>query len=229
MTSAAKRLLESFNEQSAFFGRLGRLPGLAAGQPPVQPQAAPGQEPDVFAPVFTKAQVDTFRAKYGDDYVEEIIKPMLKHQATVLAPLQAEASRRQLSAIRSETLGFFKGLPEALTTIYGKGDRVEGEQLKARMGVCERADQIRAGAAQQGQELSVSECLDYANMELAASHLAQMERQKITASVTRRSKTLTQRPSQKIPSASSAPTGDQAAMDAYEQRASELGIELGGE
>ncbi len=225
------RLLKSFNDLSAEYGRLGanfqqgQLPPQNGGsankqQPSQQP---PQQQTDDLLTQLYGEKFQELSKKYGDDFMEDILKPLLGPVQEMYMATQKQA----IKAVANEVGSFFKGLPEEFGELYGKADQVSDEQFEARKRLAQMADQIQYGARRQGIELSVSECLERANLMFAAEHLGSIERKRITKQVQKRSKQITQRPSQRRqPSADGGKKGDEAAMSAYESKAAELGYEV---
>lgn len=227
-----KKLLGSFNDLSAQYGRLGQVgepPAAPPGYPPgyaaggyapgavATPQPQP-QQPNMLQQLYGP-KLQTFQEKYGADFVEEVLGPLVGPMQTMMD----NSERQKIQSIGKEIGDFFKGLPDDFGSMYGEGAQVSEDQFNSRRTVAMRADQIRYGASRQGIELSVSECLERANMEFASEHMATLERKRITDEVKARSEQITERPTQTgAPTGQPAERSKAAAEAAYAQRAVEL-------
>jgi hypothetical protein len=232
-----QRLLSSFNDLSARYGQFGSAPAGGPQQqatPPAAPQQqrrpeAQQQEPysDLLQELYGGEEgVQQLQEKYGQEMVNDLLKPLLGP----VQQMQEQVQAREREAMGREIGQFFRGLPEdGFAELYGKGDEVSTEQFENRQRLAQMADQIRYGAAAQGIDLSVGECLDRANMMFASEHMSRLERQKLSAQVKKRSSSVTNRPSQRRRSAGgqSGKPSDEAARDAYKAKAAELGLDVG--
>jgi len=224
------RLLTSFNALSVEYGRLGSASSAAPGggtapRPPAAPAPQGDGQADLLAELYGPDRMEELKTKYGKDFMDDIVRPMLKP----VEQLQAKAQRQEMAAVATEIGTFFRGLPKEFAEMYGQGADVSEEQFNSRAKLAQLADQIRYGAGRQGIELSVSECLERANLMFASEHIGQVERQRIKTQVQNRSRQLTQRPTQRRRPASESAPSEQTAKDAYAQRAAELGLDVAGE
>ena len=232
-----QRMLQSFNSLSAEYGRLGasQQQGGGPAQPPQQQQFPPQQQPqqqqmtpppqqdegmNLLQELYGE-QLPTLQQKYGQDFVNDILTPLVRP----VQQLQQQYQAQQQQAVAQEIGQFFSNLPEEFSELYGKGDQVNEDQYGARARLAQLADQIQWGASRQGVELSVSEALERANLMHAAEHMEALTRKRITQSVKKRSKQLTNRPSQRK-SAAPQEGSEKSAEEAYRRRAAELGIEV---
>ena len=237
-----ERMRDSSNELTRQFAELGQArKGLKdgdGGQAPGDAQASDdgdGEKPDphtvtagdLLANAFGD-RLDTVRSEYGEDFYEEILTPLAEAIAAPLAEAYGFVSEQREAALNREVDQFFNGLPESRRELYGQGAKVSGEEhVKARQEVAELADQIRAGAAVQGLDLSVTDALERADALYAQDHIRSSERKKLTDQVARRSGRRTQRPTQRRRTrGAGAERSTEAAMEAYETRAAELGLDV---
>lgn len=236
-----QKLLKSLNDVSAEYGRIGSTPHTdgrdkapasvvqpqSAQSPRFQGQPAPQGAEGILDQVYGQ-KLPELKTKFGADFVDEIVAPLLAPVQQLMEAngrLMQDSERQAMEAVGRDVNGFFSGLPNELKSLYGDGGQVTKEQEQAKQALCQLADQIQTGASMRGVQLSVHESLDRANLQFAAEHLSTLERKKITASVQKRSKQLTNRPTQRRKG--SAPGGknsDQDAMDAYSNRLAELDI-----
>lgn len=228
-----ERILRSYNDLSAEYGRLGatRQPGEEA--PPKETAARPAQqrpvelaEDDYIALLYGgKEKVDALREKYGEDMFNDLIRPMI----APVREMHVESQRQQTQAVANEISEFFSSLPKEFSALYGEGGQVSQDQFGNRGQLAQLADQIGGGAAGQGIRLSVGECLQRANLMFASEHLSELERKRITERVQKRSERLTQRPSKRAArTAAGGEPSDEAAAAAYTQHAAELGFDVAG-
>ncbi len=217
-------------------GQIPQAPGF-----PFQPQPAPQQQPapfpqqqgqqqeDLLSQLYGPEKLAKFEEAYGYDknFIREIVQPILQSVHQPVQEMFAQMQKQQSDAMGQEIGQFFRGLPEEFASLYGKGTKVTGEHFDSRFQVATFADQIRAGTLAQGIDVSISECLEQANMLFAADHLAELERKKIKGQVQKRSRQITQRPtSRRKATPVEGEKSDSAAMEAYEDRAAELNISV---
>lgn len=214
------KLLRSFNDLSAEYGRLGAAPAVTA-QPIAAPQATPRPD-DLLSSLYGPDKITKIRETFGPDFVEEVLQPLV-------APVQElmHRARQQEMEVNAREIGeFFGGLPKEFSDLYGSGNKVSEAQMEARFTLGRMADQQRRGAASVGVHLSVKEALDNANLQFAAQHLSEIERKRITGQVKKRSSQITQRPSQRSRYSAAGEPSIEAAQEAYAKRAAELGLDI---
>ncbi len=241
--------LKRANDLSIRYGQLGaslqpqqqapQAPGFPF-QPPAQaPQQQPApfpqqqgqqqgqQQEDLLSQLYGPEKLAKFEETYGYDknFIREIVQPILQSVQQPVQEMYAQMQRQQSDAMGQEIGQFFRGLPEEFASLYGKGTKVTGEHLVARQELALLADRIRAGSLAQGLDVSIGEGLDQANMLFAVDHLAELKRKEIKGQVQKRSRQITQRPtSRKRATHAEGGKSDAAAMEAYTNRAEELGI-----
>lgn len=185
------------------------------------PSAAPAATPNTPTPEantkFTGLDLGKLKGQYDDDgLIDDVIKPLNDLLINMNKKLesvetkqtqdsqsnsdrQAVANKEKSDAVNLQINGFFDSLQsKELKTFYGTGSdwsKFEGNQAENRMKLLEQADQIKAGAAYQGKEITNEAAMDLANLILS-SHLAE---QKIISgiknSLTKRERSMSLKPS----------------------------------
>jgi hypothetical protein len=220
-----KNLQGAQNDLSSRYAQLGQQrqqPQPAQGQqPPAAPAAAeqPNLEKllgdlDAFARNNGQELADVFRALKS-----EVIAPMQQLKA------HYEAQIQQTQA--AEVHRTFEAFEKDWSNVYGKGKEIEPQQWQARQQVAQLADQIRYGAWQQGIDMTLTEALNRANDLFTRDKVAEQARQQVTQQVQRRSRTLTNRPTQrKSPQTAGegAQRSEKSAMAAIEAFWAERGV-----
>lgn len=225
------KLHDSFSDMASRYGQIGQMSAMQQGQPVASPQhpvpqAPPPTQADPLQAFLQQRYGDklgTFNERFGEGFVDDILKPL----AEPVSRMESEYQSQHQAAVGQEVQAFFKQMPTDYDDLYGKGAQVTDEQSLARQEVFQLADWIRAGAQQSsGVQLSVGDALDYAVTKHSAPHMALIERQRLTASIKKRSSKITSRPTQRksAPEAADQPKGIESAMAAYTQRAGELGF-----
>lgn len=225
------RLHGSFNDLSTKYAELGKA-RMNAGQPP----ALPAQQPEMGQPpvkgldaLFNPKALDDFGNEYGKELVEKFLKPLHSEVIQPMRQMAAWYEQQQRETLRVQVNTIFKGWEGDFADLYGKGAELTKDQLDARSKVANLADQITAGAAAQGIELSVADALERAHALFTADRRAEIERKQLASKVVKRAGQITARPTQRkvaTTAAEGAPKGDDAAMAAYRQKAAELGLSL---
>jgi hypothetical protein len=230
---------DQLSERYAAMGQGRAAPAPQAPQPPTGP-GGNGHVPDPTASLVDtifdpKLQVDIPQAdgsvrkgsvweKYGPDFRKEIIDPLIGP----LNELYGFVQQQRAQGMAQQIEGWHKALPKEEASLYGQSDSVTPEQVQARTRLWTYADQIRAGAAAQGLDMSIDEALGRAHSVVSRDHLASLERKRLTAQIQTRSKQLTARPTQRHGGAGTGTRGgersDDAAMRAVARRAEELGL-----
>lgn len=226
-------LLRSFNDLSAEYGRMGeRLMRSEQGddapaprnKPSTRPQQRDSQESSL-AKLYGAERLAELKDKYGADYIEDVLPPLVNAMMGPVHQMQAQLEHQQSQGVADEVGKFFSGLGDEYESLYGKGNEVTGEQIETRQKLGLMADHIRRGAQEYGFDLSVIEALQKANLMLSAEHLSTIERKKITAAVKKRSRKITQRPSQRQRQAHS-DQSETSAIAAYTKKAADLGVDV---
>jgi hypothetical protein len=221
-----KNLQGAQNDLSSRYAQLGQ-------QRQQQPQPAQRQQPPA-APTATDqpnlekllGDLDTFARNNGQE-LADVFRAL---KAEVIAPMQQlkahyEAQIQQAQA--AEVNRTFEAFEKDWSNVYGKGKEIEAPQWQARQQVAQLADQIRYGAWQQGIDMTLTEALNRANDLFTRDKVAEQARQQVTKQVQRRSKTLTNRPTQrKSPQTAGegAQRSDKAAMAAVEAFWADRGV-----
>ncbi len=227
---------DSVNDLTMKYARLGQaqeggspLRRSASAAPPRVPRPRQQQarrdddDGDLLDEIYDADTLDTLREELGKDVVGKLLTPLL----APVRQLYADAEQRQMDAVAAETGKFFTGLPGEYDDLYGSGNQVSDEQFQTRGRLAELADRVRSGAASQGEDLTVGDALEQANMLIAAKHIGKLERKRLTAKVRKRSRQRTHRPTQRSRrgvSGSDKPRGDEAAVEAAAEMFAELGI-----
>lgn len=158
----------------------------------------------------------------------EVYQP-LKTALQQVAQIQAEYMVQKQQAVASEATNATGNLAQKFPDVYGNDPaKLNFFQQQTRQNLFTVADQIRAGAYQQGKEMSVTDALNRAHLIVTAGKQDASARQQVRQQVTQRSRKMTARPTQRTnPAGRGVAQGDQAATDAYRTRAAELGMEIG--
>jgi len=232
-----RRLADGFDAVSSDFAALGRK---ASGEPGPMEQGKAGAEHEE-APKgaekkgeedFTFPMDDADREAFGELTEEKILKPAASAINTLRGQLEEQRqAMRQLASVLAlrEADSFFATAAKDYGEMFGEGEinalDPNSDQAKARMGLLEEADMILSGAAAKGRQMSVREAM---NRALAISTKGQAEeraREQLNSKVKKRSRQRIRRPtSRTIPDKKQ--TSDDAAMEAYEKKAAELGVSL---
>jgi hypothetical protein len=185
-------------------------PGPAA-QPAVTP--APRSTASALTPIDVQAMVD----KFGNQELIEAIVGPVNAAIAAMAPIVegATAAQTQAKQAASETLAktvqdFFTGKAmKPYADAYGMAlSSLTREQVDARSKVLETADALIAGAAFQGRQLSVDEALTLAHDSVSSGLKESVIRNKIQASVTKRAKGITLKPTAQGRAAAGGPPRD---------------------
>lgn len=225
-----ERLHGSFNDLSSRYAQLGQAPNPRGAQTtqsaPTAPSAtaatpATSQQLDAL---FTEAALKQFGEDNGQDLVEKLLKPLgteviqpFRQMKAEMEQMKAWAAAQQSEALAKEVNLVFKGWEDEFADLYGKNGQTSKQQHDARAQVAQLADQIMAGAAMQGVQLSVSDALERAHALHTADRRNEIERQRLVAQVKGRASRITARPTQRKIARTvddGAARGDKAAMEA---------------
>jgi hypothetical protein len=227
-----QRLHSTQNDLTARYARLGQQAHQDGNgqQPPAGRQGSGRQNAsqntgggDLLTELYGD-QMEALTAKYGEDFVDEVLKPLT-------GPLEQAMTfvrEQQQAVLMAEVDAFWKSQAGEFSDLYGDaGKTPTAQQMDARDNVALLADQIRSGAASQGIQMTVSEALERAHLVASAERLQELERKRLTSKVKKRSAQITARPTQRQRmAASTGKKSEQAAIEAYQQRAAELGLDL---
>lgn len=191
----------------------------------VKPVESASEGEDLLKAIYGE-QLPGFTEKWGEDFVGEVLKPLVDNFQRPIAEMYESFQRSQREQVANEASQFFKSIDSNLTELYG-GKTPTREQIAARQELAILADRIRIGAKMQGEQLSVTEALDLACMSHAREHLGKIERKKLVEQVRRRSQGVVTRPSQRKSVPEGRRSGEksiQTAIEAYSSRMAELGL-----
>lgn len=228
---------ETFENLADTYTNLSRqLIGGNASQvaPGTQPQittAQPQVEASPLDKLLSPAALATFAETNGQEIVDLFLKPFAAERKALtdqVKELTAFVEVSQRRAVAQEAGGVMSGLAKTFGDLYGVDTtKLSLVQQQARQNLANVADQIRAGAKQQGHELSVTEAINRAHLIVSADHRQQVSRKQVTEQVRSRSKQITAKPSQRSNPTLTGVKSDTTAAEAYQRRAAELGIEIG--
>ncbi len=168
----AQRIHSTRNATTAEFARIGRL---QQQQAPAAPAPAPEPAVPLAAPVqsgFTPIDEEALIAQYGsEDLVRGLVGPVnaaLRTIREVMPELNAgveDIRQSQQATLQRQTETFFLADEQKpYTAVYGTmevGLTAEQEANRAKMLEC--ADAVRAGAFNQGRDMTVDEALEMAH------------------------------------------------------------------
>lgn len=217
---------------STFTNLLGAFTNLSRQAMPATAQRLPQQQ-QTTQPQAPVSRLDTlyanlknFAEENGDTMVEQLLKPLHEEVIIPFRQIQAELAVAKTQAVRSEVNTVVADLAKQFPTVYGS-EKTTLVQQQTRQQLYQMADQFRAGANLQGKEMSVSDALKRAHLVLTADQRIAEGRKQVVQQVQKRNKSITARPTQRrTPSAMGVSKGNDAAAEAYERRAHELGIEI---
>lgn len=200
------KLHNDANELARRYSEIGRQQMTQRGQPAPNEQGQPRQNADAAQQgqqPLMGLNLDALVNKYGDDLVNDIVRPM--QERLVQADEAIAYVRQQKQEALSRTVdGFFGSLGKAFEDFYGGGKpphQISVDQLRSREKVCEEADAIFAGAAAQGRGLSVTEALEMAHNLVSAGFQQTAIRREMTSKVKGRERQITMRPTHRVSSA----------------------------
>lgn len=153
----------------------------------------------LFKPLDTAAMIE----KYGnEDMVNEMAGPLnaMIEQfnqilPTVMGGVQSINQSRQENLARQVDQFFGQDSLKPFEKVYGKADSMEPEQIQNRNKVLETADALIAGAALQNRKLSITDALLIAHDHVGSGFRKETVRQEIKQTVSKRSASLTVKPS----------------------------------
>lgn len=231
---------ETFGQLLTAFQAMSRQQGVNA--PSAQQRTQQGNPSAAQNPALQVSQLEQLFANpkaFADANGEQLGQLLVGIQREVYNPLktalqqvaqiQAEYMVQKQQAVASEATTATAGLAQKFPDVYG-GDpaKLNFFQQQSRQNLFTVADQLRAGAYQQGKEMSVTDALNRAHLIVTAGRQENTARQQVRQQVQQRSRKITARPTQRNnPAGRGVAKGDQAALEAFTTRAAELGIELG--
>lgn len=228
---------ETFSRMADAYTNLSRSmlnPNGPQVAPGTHQNAAPAAQPQATVnpldALFSADSLKQFAESNGQEMVDKFLKPFAEERQAMqksMNTLQAYVEVQERRAVASEATTVVSKLSEKFGDLYGKDSlQLSEAQQTARRNLGGIADQIRAGAKQQGRELTVTEALNRAHLIVSADHSRQAVRKDITEQVQKRNKQITAKPSQRRNPVSVNAKSDDQATDAYLRKAAELGIEV---
>lgn len=221
----------TFTNLLGAFTNLSRQGGLNPAQQPAS------QLPNPAAQLQQQAQQSKFLSLIGNlkEFTEangeplgDMLKALHEEVYQPLMAMRAEYAVAKQQQIAAEASTTTTSLSDKFPDFYGKGEQqtlVHKQNLNM---LYQWADRIRAGAADQGREMSVKDAINKAHLILTADKRVAEGRQQVRSQVQKRAKSITARPTQRVnPRGAGVSKGDNAAAEAYSRRAQELGIEVG--
>lgn len=210
---------EQVNASSRQLADLGRQARQLREQPP-QASAAP-------QPSRKEALLKQLKEKYEDDPIIDVLGALIPDQAPAQPPARPQPAVEPLSvdqeiAARQQINTFFTsdemdiyGDFYGKTSQSGAWDNLTPGQRANRVEVCNRAQNILDGAAMTGMQVSTTEALERAHLEVAAPMAEQFVRERIVKSAQKRAAGITLKPSgsRTPPPAAGAYDKDQAVKD----------------
>lgn len=152
---------------------------------------------------------------------KEVIEP-LSHMREATAAAEQAALAREVTTIMD---GFSGSFP----SFYGDTSKgLSDGQVANRQRLVNLADQIDAGATVMGQPIPAAEALQRAHRMLTADLQMESARESIVSSLTKRSKQRVSRPNSTQMAPPASPQSEEAAMEAYRRKASEIGFDISG-
>jgi hypothetical protein len=227
---------DTFTNLSDAYTNLSRqmLPqGDSQGLPGTQPGSMTAQQQATTSPLDTLLSdkaLAQFAEANGEEIVEKFLKPFAQERQALkaeLSEMKAYVEVQQRRAVATEATTVLEKLSGQFADLYGKDTlQLSDPQKQARTNLAGIADQLRAGAKSQGRELSVSEALNRAHLIVSAGHRQQAVRKQVTEQVQRRSKQISAKPTQRRNPTTAGGRSDAAAIEAYNRKAAELGLEV---
>ena len=224
-TQTFENLLNAFTALSRQSGWTAAQPqnaGPQTAQPAAQPQASKSRLDEIFG------GLKQFSEENGDS-LGGFVKALHEELVVPFRQLQAEAVLAKEQAIRAEAMTTINTLAQQFGDVYGADEsKLTLVHNQARQHLAQVADAIRAGEQAQGRHMSVADALKRAHLIVTADRRKEEGRREVRQQVQKRSKQITARPTQRRkPGAAGSGRSDSAAMEAFERRAHELGVELG--
>lgn len=233
-TETFERLADSYaNLSRQFLASPGTTPAPVTQHQPAQVQGQSTTAPQLPA-FLTDEALQKFAEAEGET-AATLLKGMRDHfvaQNTALEArvqnFEAAAKQAENRAIATEALTAVKSLREKFASVYGASDDARtltvGQQQKLTE-LYSLADQIRAGAVAQGRSISVSDAIKRAHYIVSRDSVKTEARQEISATIRKRAKNATARPTQRTnPRAAGQTRSDEAAVNVAAEKMAELGF-----
>ena len=218
---------EMVNASSKQLGELGQRARQLRDQPPAAPVVIPNRKEAVLKELKKKYEDDPIIDLIGELIPDTVPVPEIKGFRPQPATPDPQVEIERQVAVRQEINNFF-GADEmnVYDDFYGKvpqtGDwqSLTPGQRANRIEVCNRAQNILDGAAFSGMQLSAAEAMERAHLEVAAPISAEIVRERIVKSITKRAAGVTLKPSgSKTPAPAAGAYSKETAIQ-------EVGVEL---
>lgn len=225
-TATFTNLLGAFQNLSRQMNGGGNPAGQPASQLP-NPAAQLQQQAQQSKFLSMISNLKEFSEVNGEP-MGELLKALHEEVYQPLKQIQADYAVAKQQAVAAEAMTVTDNLAGKFKDFYGQGERLTLVQQQNRSLLYQYADRQRAGASQQGREMSVKDALNQAHLILTADRRVAEGRQQVRSQVQKRSKSITARPTQRVnPRGAGTSKGESQAAEAYSRRAQELGIEVG--
>lgn len=212
----------TFQNLLSAFQNLSRQQLVPQAQNPAAQAAAAQQQQSKFEKLI--GNLKQFEEVNGEP-LGEMLRILHEEVYQPLRQIQAEYQVQKQQAVAAEATTTTGSLSEKFPDFYGKDDKLTLVHQQNRASLYQIADQLRSGAHQQGKDMSVRDAINRAHLIVTADMRVAEGRKQVAAQVTKRSKSITARPTQRVnPKSAGVSKGDGAAMEAYVRRATELGI-----
>jgi hypothetical protein len=218
-----------FENYLSAFSAMSRQSGML---PATSPQQTPA--PAAQRQAQTTSNIDKILgnlkefAEVNGEPLADFVKALHEEAIVPLRQMQAELAVAKQQAVAAEATNSTEKLAETFSDVYGKGEKVNLLQKTNRQKLYEVADQLRSGAYQQGHEMSVKDAINRAHLIVTADKQVAAGRKQVQQQVQKRAKQITARPTHRMkPSSPGNAKGETTAAEAYRQRATELGIDIG--
>lgn len=221
----ASRIFENY---LSAFSAMSRQTGLLPTQSP-QPVQQATQRPQAPTSKIDQliANIKEFSETNGEP-LGEFVQALHNEVIAPFRQMQAELMVQKQQMIAAEATNTTNALAEKFSDVYGQGDKLNLMQQTNRQKLYEVADQLRTGAYQQGHEMSVKDAINRAHLIITADKQVAFGRQQVQKQIQKRSRQITARPTQRVkPTAPGQAKGELTAVEAYRQRAAELGMDIG--
>lgn len=183
----------------------------SAQQPSPTP---PGQAAPSNGTSESRDSLGVIREQFGDDVADALVK----HVESLVRPIQeqyaAQTEAQQAQALREELNAVLDPLNERTKGLYTPGSQMQQQLLTF-------ADQIRAGAAAQGRNVSVREAIERAHRIVGKDFEKSETRKEIVSQLKKRTPTAKPTRSQRT----TKPGTDAAALEAVSQKMLSMGME----
>lgn len=214
------------NDLSMRYAQLGATRLNPQQQIAPAPAPAPNSRVSQLDALLDDAALKQFGEENGQDFVDKFLKPFKAEVYEPVRQMMAFVENQKRELLSQQINGVFGDFAKEDPEFYGDDKALTPEAKQARYQTAQLADQIHAGAALQGVNLSVKEALEQARNVITANRRGEIERKNLTQRIQRRTNRITSRPNARRAAttvADGAGKSEAAAMEAYAARAAELG------